>query len=181
MMRLAFYPGWVSRCLYACVLLIAVLRVLADEKVAAAAKPAADSRADAAITSRLRVLKVAADPVQIDTGRVRGLIVGAADDVQAYRGIPYAAPPVGALRWQPPQPALAWSGVRACYEFGSAAPQKPVPMLGFLPGMAQNTPSSEDCLYLNVGAPARAGAKPLPVLVWIHGGGYLFGAASQSL
>jgi len=127
------------------------------------------------------VLKVAVEPIRIESGLVRGLIVGEANDIQLYRGIPYAAPPVGDLRWWPPQPAHAWPGVRECYEFGAAAPQKPVALLSMFPGMALGAATSEDCLYLNVWAPVRKSAEPLPVMVWIHGGGYTFGAASQRL
>ena len=130
---------------------------------------------------RMGMLKVCAEPVHIETGLVRGLIVGEANDVQIYRGLPYAAPPVGDLRWRPPQPAHAWHGVRECYAFGAAAPQKPVALVNMFPGMTLQAKTSEDCLYLNVWAPARRSAEPLPVMVWIHGGGYTFGAASQGL
>jgi para-nitrobenzyl esterase len=127
------------------------------------------------------VLKVAAEPIRIETGLIRGLIVGPTDDIQVYRGIPYAAPPVGKLRWKPPQQAHSWSGIRECFTFGAAAPQKPVALLSMFPGMALGAKTSEDCLYLNVWAPVRPSAEPLPVMVWIHGGGYTFGAASQGL
>ena len=112
---------------------------------------------------------------------VRGLVVGADDGIHLYRGIPFAAPPVGDLRWRPPQPAKAWMGVRECYDFGAAAPQKSSPMLATFPGMALGVPTAEDCLFLNVWSPAKRGDQPLPVMVWIHGGGYTMGAASQRL
>jgi para-nitrobenzyl esterase len=127
------------------------------------------------------VLKVCSEPIRVETGLVRGLIVGPADDVQLYRGIPYAAPPVGELRWRPPQAAHAWSGVRESYAFGTAAPQKPVALLSMFPGMKLGAKTSEDCLYLNVWTPVRRSERPLPVMLWIHGGGYVFGAASQEL
>jgi para-nitrobenzyl esterase len=130
---------------------------------------------------RMGLLKVCAEPVHIETGLVRGLIVGEANDIQLYRGVPFAAPPVGDLRWRPPQPAHAWHGVRESYAFGAAAPQKPVALVNMFPGMTLQAKTSEDCLYLNVWAPARRSAEPLPVMVWIHGGGYTFGAASQGL
>jgi para-nitrobenzyl esterase len=88
-----------------------------------------------------------------------------------YLGIPYAAPPVGALRWQPPQPAASWPGVRQATSFASHCPQ---------PGSAFGASSaSEDCLYLNVYAPAGAGRRDLPVMVWIHGGSLLVGESND--
>jgi para-nitrobenzyl esterase len=142
---------------------------------------AKEAPADAKPADSMGVLKVCAEPVRIDTGLVRGLIVGSADDVQLYRGIPFAAPPVGDLRWRPPQPAQHWQGVRECFAFGAAAPQQPVALATMFPGMTLQAKTNEDCLYLNVWAPARHGSEPLPVMVWIHGGGYTFGADSQGL
>jgi para-nitrobenzyl esterase len=142
---------------------------------------AKDARAETKRADSMGVLKVCAEPVQIETGLVRGLIVGNADDIQLYRGIPYAAPPVGELRWRPPQPAQQWQGVRECFAFGAAAPQHPVALGTMFPGMTLQAKTNEDCLYLNVWAPARRGSEPLPVMVWIHGGGYVFGADSQGL
>lgn len=120
-------------------------------------------------------------PLAIDSGKVRGLAVGPHADVHLYRGIPFAAPPVGEGRWRPPQPPESWEGVRDCFEFGHAAPQKPSPMLGAFPGMSLDAETNEDCLYLNVWAPAKQSDEPLPVMVWIHGGGYVIGAGSQRL
>jgi para-nitrobenzyl esterase len=161
--------------------LLAVLLFAPAVRVEARENASPDSLKSPDAPQTMRVLKVGAEPLRIETGLVRGLIVGPADDVQLYRGIPYAAPPVGALRWRPPQPAHRWHGVRESYAFSAAAPQKPVPLLAMFPGMALGAAISEDCLYLNVWAPARRTDKPLPVMVWIHGGGYLFGAASQGL
>ena len=90
---------------------------------------------------------------------------------EEYLGIPYAAPPVGALRWQPPRPAARWSGVR---QAASYAPHCPQPPSGF--GVAS---TSEDCLYLNVFAPARAAGGNLPVMVWLHGGSFLVGESDD--
>jgi para-nitrobenzyl esterase len=142
---------------------------------------AKEAPVDAKPAAAMGMIKVCAEPVQIETGLVRGLIVGNADDIQLYRGIPYAAPPVGNLRWRPPQPAVHWQGIRECFAFGAAAPQHPVALATMFPGMTLQAKTNEDCLYLNVWAPARRGSEPLPVMVWIHGGGYTFGADSQGL
>ena len=94
-----------------------------------------------------------------------GAVAGVTDDgVSAWKGIPFAAPPIGGLRWQPPQPAPAWSGVRQADAVGPACPQ---PARGDGAGVGAPAAQSEDCLTLNVFAPP--GAKNLPVMVWIHG------------
>jgi len=119
--------------------------------------------------------------LQIDSGALRGLVVGEKQDIQVYKGIPFAAPPVGERRWKAPQPVSAWHGVRDCFEFGAACPQKVPPRYGSIPELDLNVPMSEDCLFLNVWTPAHRTAKNLPVLYWIHGGGFTMGAASQPL
>src|SRR5438309_509136 len=81
--------------------------------------------------------------VRIDSGALRGLVQGAGKDVHAYKGIPYAAPPVGDKRWKPPQPVRAWSGVRDCFTFGPACPQKMPALLANIPEMALHVPTSE--------------------------------------
>jgi para-nitrobenzyl esterase len=106
---------------------------------------------------------------QTQYGQVRGAEI--ADGVLAWRGIPYARPPIGALRFRPPEPPEPWSGARAALEYGDRSPQpEPVPD-------PQAPPMSEDCLYLNVTAPA--GATGRPVLFWLHGGGFETGQASS--
>jgi para-nitrobenzyl esterase len=126
--------------------------------------------------------KAAGEPVKIDTGLVQGVAASESGDVIVFRGIPYAAPPVGDLRWRAPQPAKAWEGVRECGKFGAAAPQVVSPLLSAFPGMSLGVAqTNEDCLYLNVWTPARRAAEKLPVMVWVHGGGYTFGADSQPL
>jgi para-nitrobenzyl esterase len=101
-------------------------------------------------------------------GRVRG--TGAS--VMAYRGIPYAAPPTGPLRWRPPDPPARWHDVRNATEFGPVCPQA-VPNAPSAPAR-----TSEDCLTLNVWTPASSSADRLPVMVWIHGGGFFGGSGS---
>src|SRR5260370_11229420 len=104
----------------------------------------------------------AADLVRVEGGQISGT---AADGVRSFKGIPFAAPPVGSLRWKAPQPVVAWSGVRQCDAFGPECPQAPYP-----PGSMYATPpakQSEACLYLNVWTAAKPGQK-LPVKVWIH-------------
>lgn len=104
---------------------------------------------------------------------VNGSVAGAAGDgVASYLGIPFAAPPVGDLRWRPPQPAAHWDGVRQATAFAPACLQTGVSMPGEAPPR-----TSEDCLYLNVWAPK--GADRLPVIVWIHGGGWMNGATAM--
>ena len=106
-----------------------------------------------------------------------GKLIGATHrGTHVFRGIPFAAPPVGALRFRPPQPVAPWSGVREALTFGPMAPQLP----SALEALAGNTPlgQSEDCLTLNVWTPACDGAKR-PVMVWIHGGGFTTGTAAS--
>ncbi len=108
--------------------------------------------------------------VRTDKGLVRGLYSGGARE---FLGIPYAAPPTGALRWQPPQPASRWSGIRAATSPGSSCAQT-----GSLATGVITTSTAEDCLYLNVYTPRDAGRRVLPVMVWIHGGAFTGGAGS---
>ena len=114
----------------------------------------------------------AAPQALIDSGRLQGVRQGAID---VYKGVPFAAPPVGDLRWRPPQPAAPWTGVRKADAFAPACMQTGVSMPGEAPPKI-----SEDCLYLNIWAPPR-GRGPLPVIVWIYGGGFTNGSASMPL
>ncbi len=113
--------------------------------------------------------------VETPFGRLRGVRSG---ETICFRGVPYAAPPVGPLRFRPPQPLPPWGGTRDALGFAPVAPQPPDP--GFYPGdpdAMPAMPASEDCLYLNVWAPAAAG--PHPVLVWLHGGAQIVGGTSR--
>ena len=111
--------------------------------------------------------------VKLDTGYITGTRVSQdGREVYIYKGIPYAAPPVGELRWKPPQTAAPWTGVRACTEFSIQAAQYPDPNGSMA---ANSTPSAEDCLYLNVLAPSKNASEKLPVMVWLHGGGLRYG------
>lgn len=116
----------------------------------------------------------ASDHVKVETGRLKGVV---RDGVVSFKGIPFAAPPVGDLRWRPPQPAKAWSGIRPASGYGADCMQKPFPgdaaPLGVQP--------AEDCLYLNVWLPEQATANKIPVMVWIYGGGFVNGGSSPAV
>jgi para-nitrobenzyl esterase len=111
--------------------------------------------------------------VAVAGGRVQGT---AADGVESFKGIPYATPPVGALRWTAPQPPASWNGTLDAKAFKPDCAQQPFPF-----DAAPSTGGfSEDCLYLNVWRPAGGGSK-LPVMVWIHGGGFVNGGSSPAI
>lgn len=122
------------------------------------------------------------DPVvQTESGLVQG-VANQDETVMAFKGIPYAAPPVGDLRWQEPQPPLSWEGIRDASEFCASCMQNRV--YSHLPNgpwteefMVQND-ISEDCLFLNIWTPARKASDNLPVFVFIHGGGYTEGSGA---
>ncbi len=113
------------------------------------------------------------DEVKIETGRLKGTT---RDGVISFKGIPFAAPPVGNLRWRPPEPAKPWTGVRQASEYANDCMQKP------FPGDAAplGTPPAEDCLYANVWRPQTSASK-LPVMVWIYGGGFVNGGSSPAV
>ncbi len=104
-------------------------------------------------------------------GKVRGRVDGG---VAVFKGIPYAAPPVGTLRFRPPAPASPWAVARDAFEYGPSCPQTSARPQGW----AQEPSLSEDCLYLNVWTPGAGDGGKRPVMVWLHGGGYSIGSGS---
>jgi para-nitrobenzyl esterase len=112
------------------------------------------------------------EPVRLDSGQVMGAAAGT-PEVRVFKGIPYAAPPLGDLRWKAPQPPAHWEGVRPADQFGAACTQNPPRNSAPGPG------PSEDCLYVNVWTAAASASERRPVIVWTYGGGFTGGSGSM--
>lgn len=117
----------------------------------------------------------AQDEVKTGSGIVAGTL-NSGGTVRMFKGIPFAAPPIGELRWKPPQPPLAWQGIRAADKFGSACMQTDV--YGDI--HFRDVQPSEDCLNLTIWAPAHPAQAQLPVIVWFYGGGFVAGGNSET-
>jgi len=134
-----------------------------------------------AILSTSQMRAAIPDTVKTDAGQLSGTVQ---DGVRVFKGVPFAAPPVGPLRWREPQPAAKWEGVRKADKYGDVCMQRPAPQR-FPPNAAIDLPGSpgmsEDCLYLNVWTNANSASAKLPVMFWAYGGAYTEGAGSMPL
>jgi para-nitrobenzyl esterase len=153
---------------------------------AAASFPKRPPPAASAATSDATSAAASDALVQIDAGTLRGTHIGS---TTAFRGIPYARPPIGELRWQPPLAPASWQGVKEATQPGSACTQRAEGLIPFIAPMAKAygsdftqppVQSSEDCLYLDVWVPQWPAKQALPVMVWLHGGSNTVGSGSQS-
>lgn len=119
------------------------------------------------------------EKIKVDGGYISGT-VNSTGDIQIFKGIPFAAPPVGPLRWKAPQPVLPWEGVKVCTKYGASPMQgKPVPFSMWTQEfLIPAEPISEDCLTLNVWTGAKSSNEKRPVLVWIYGGGFISGGSA---
>ncbi len=118
-------------------------------------------------------------PVQTTNGELQG-IPGKNPSVIVFRGVPYAAPPIGNFRWKAPQPVHSWAGIRRAGTFGNICVQNALKPGSFYQVEFYESPEpmSEDCLYLNVWTAASSASEKRPVMVWLHGGGFVEGSGS---
>jgi para-nitrobenzyl esterase len=133
-----------------------------------------------AAVSPLRTLAAISDPVKTKDGKVSGVTLSSG--VRAFKGIPFAAPPVGSLRWKEPQPPVRWEGVRKADTFSNVCVQPSQPKRvpnNVAVDLPDSPKMSEDCLYLNVWTAASRANARLPVMFWIYGGAYTEGAGSS--
>ncbi len=133
-----------------------------------------------AAVSPAGALAAISDPVKTTGGLITGVTL--ASGVRAFKGIPFAAPPVGDLRWRQPEPSMPWKGVRKADAFGDVCVQRPAPKRvpnNVATDLPDSPKMSEDCLYLNVWTDAKRPGARLPVMVWIYGGAYTEGAGSS--
>jgi para-nitrobenzyl esterase len=114
--------------------------------------------------------------VSIRSGKIEGILE---DEVFAFKGVPYAAPPVGNFRWLPPQPVTPWEGVRPARDYGAISPQNELPGGEIIPGKIEE-PQDEDCLFLNIWTKGFDNRRR-PVMVWIHGGAFIIGSGSDAM
>jgi para-nitrobenzyl esterase len=130
-------------------------------------------------SATLAPVRAASNPiVTVESGKLKGVAGTGATPVQIFRGVPFAAPPVGDLRWREPQPVERWSGIRQATEFAPRCMQQPL----YSDMMFRSPAPSEDCLYLNVWTPAKLDGsqrRKLPVLMYIYGGGFMAGDSSE--
>ena len=126
-------------------------------------------------SSSQKTEEIKASPITIKVDVTGGTIEGVEQDgILTYKGIPFAAPPVGDLRWKAPAPVQPWTGVKKADAFCNACMQTSG-------AMGNSAPVSEDCLYLNVWTPAKMSDEKLPVIYWVHGGGYVGGSTSTPM
>ena len=141
-------------------------------------KPAAGFAALVGMLGTLSATRALADDrVKTESGVLEG-VAAASPGVRVFRGIPFAAPPVGALRWKAPQPVKPWEGIRKAAEFGPRCMQAPIYSDMIFRDRADK-PMSEDCLYLNVWTHAKSAKDGLAVMVWFYGGGFQAGSSSE--
>jgi len=149
----------------------------------------------ASVVAGVTVLAAIPEPVKIDTGSISGAS-SVKGDVRFFKGIPYAAPPIGPLRWKPPQPAAHWDGVRKAEEFGARCMQggggggarggagrgapAPAAAAPAAPAPQAQPATSEDCLFINVWTAAASASERRPVILFVYGGGFTGGAGSEA-